>query len=714
MLPGYQFNDPRLLTDECKALLKGVQVLRLMAQSGCNQSFERFWQYRTPANAPYQARVYNSTRNQSIDIFTDNTPNNDTYDNSPYEARAYNPWLANSFDQQRHYPWEKAIDVCNYLDKDFYANVPVLMDNNYAQELSKLLKQRLKPNLNVYIEIGTELWNFGGGGAFLGFAMSLSAVHQMVAVEGDRTIMGGFNGIEAETGSVGTGKWWGGSELNAWTAFRRWPSYRLKQYMDIFAQDWGFAEQGGVGKRVRAVLAGQLAYGWGNDYWFIGGEGLDFFNKAFGSPNKYIYAIANAHYNSFHYPDNLTTEALKTMSVDNIYKEFYANTQKQFGQFGQETQNGNPFNANGSINMNSNADCEGNELVDIVSIALFHQVKIIAYEGGHEFNTRIMGRWIPLNNMVAALNDQRIYDNILTSTNKWYNWMGQDALFIKNGFYAEKGYGNGYAVTQNIDEESLQLKAYRQVMQTPIAPRNLERGGTIGISNKSLLPGWQIASYRCREYRSSLWPNNSYGPSGRRTLKGQNIFPVETYLIDNKTAGKYSLRLNVLWVKPDNKYDMYMDGKPIKKDWSFKGNPNGGEYPNWSDTIQVYIPFGMHAIRFINTSKTKDSIQVYQFEYNLLEKTDCNITAQEETNSTASPANALSLAPNPSEGIFHVSNHSNLAKEIAIFNTKGEELMQFDIPAKGSREINLHNQAKGLYLIRSKHHKEQALKILIQ
>jgi hypothetical protein len=246
MRPGYNLNDPRLVTDECKDYLKGLKVVRLMGQSATNTTFERQWDYRTPANAPFENYVYNGDDNeirQNIDFV--------------YSERASNPWLINSFNQARSFSWEKAIDLCNYLNVDFYANVPVLADLNYMRELAKLVKSRLKPTLNLYVEIGNELWNFGGGGAFKGFGMGFAAAHNMVKVQGDQTIVGDASkGIEVETGNFGDGTWWTGGS-NAFGAIRRWPAYRLKQFMEEFAKEFGFAEQGGVGVRIRAVLAGQ-------------------------------------------------------------------------------------------------------------------------------------------------------------------------------------------------------------------------------------------------------------------------------------------------------------------------------------------------------------------------------------------------------------------------------------------------------------------------
>ncbi len=196
MRPGYELNDPRMVTDECKAYLKGLRVVRLMGESGCNKNFEREWKYRTPANAPFNNYVDNGSGNVI----------NGGLGHTCYDERANNPWLPNSFNQERSYPWEKAIDLCNYLDVDFYANLPVLVDLNYAHELAKLVKARLKPTLNLYVEIGNELWNFGGGGAFLGFAMEFAATYNMVMVQKDPTIVGNVaKGIRMETGSFGMG-----------------------------------------------------------------------------------------------------------------------------------------------------------------------------------------------------------------------------------------------------------------------------------------------------------------------------------------------------------------------------------------------------------------------------------------------------------------------------------------------------------------------------
>ncbi|HEX8547363.1 MAG TPA: hypothetical protein VF691_10410, partial [Cytophagaceae bacterium] len=621
MRPGYELNDPRLITDECRDYLKPLrlQVIRLMGQSGCNSNFEREWKYRTPANAPFE----NYVRNGNDDNVGD--------DRTCFDERANNPWLSNSLNQGRSFPWEKAIDLCNYLDIDFYANLPVLVDLNYARELAKLVKARLKPSLNMYIEIGNELWNFGGGGAFLGFAMEISAVHHMVQIEGDRTIMGDLSkNISLETGSVGNGKWWGLSGFNAYEALRRWPSYRLKQFMDEFAKEFGSVDDGGVGGRIRAVLAGQIAYGWGQDYWFIGREGIEFIDKQFGlgTSKKCFYGIAVANYFNVHTPllsspPNATPEQdealhqqnlaiiedVKKWSVDKIFEELYKETNNRYGQIGAE----------GSCRTDPNGNCEGNELEDLLAYAKRSGLRVIAYEAGHETNVQYWGAWIPLSNLTAAYNSEKMYEHTKYELEKWYSWMGYDALLIKNGFYTQKGYGAGYAVAEKEGDLSPQYRAYRDVVNNPAPPLTKERGGIIGVEKVSVLPGWQIASYDFQQLQNSTVANE-YGPAGRRRLDGWKAGSKDVYIIRNETSGSYGLNLSMSWNGPNSRYNIYMDGKLIRENWLLDHPADRGQTPRYSDTLKFDIPYGTHAIHFAKSFYEAQSIDLISMNFTLLKE----------------------------------------------------------------------------------------------
>ena len=594
MRPGYELDDPRMLTDECKAYNKGLQAVRLMGYSGCNSNFEREWKYRTPANSPFIMGVQNG--DNQIRGNVDNC----------FDERANNPFLPNSFTQARSFPWEKAIDVCNYLETDFYINLPVLADQNYVHELAKLLKSRLKPTLNVYIEIGNELWNFGGGGVFKGFAMSFAAVHKMVIVEGDRTIMGDVSkGIRVDDnlGNFGNGTWWTGG-MGAYTTARRWPAYRLKQFMDEFAKEFGFVEQGGVGGRIRAVLAGQIAYGWGQDYWFIGNEGVFFLEKQFGpgTAKKYLYGLAVTNYNHVDGGGKSDSEIMN-FSVDQIFQGLYKNVTDQYGEYGGE----------GDCRTNSNGNCEGNEYEDILAFSKRFGLKVIAYEAGPEVSLN----WKTLNNGIAAYNSPRMYDYTKHAVEKWYSWMGYDALYIKNGFFAQEGYGAGYAVSQYEGEISQQYRAYQDIMNSPAPAFTKERGGVIGATKVSDHPGWKIAAYRYLDWKEGQVVNE-YGPAGRRRLDGTAIHVNDVYIIRNETSGNYALNLNMDWNGDNSLYDIYMDGKILKANWLLNQQARDANGKRWSDSLKFDIPYGTHAIHFVK--KREGSIVLINMRFTLLKE----------------------------------------------------------------------------------------------
>ncbi len=668
MLPSYNIGDSRLITDECKNYLNGVKVLRMMGASGCNSNFERKWEHRTPANAPFENTVYNGDNN----LIRSNQDN-------CFDERASNPWLNNTFNQQRSYPWEKAIDVCNYLNMDFYANVPVLADLDYMNQLGKLLKLRLKPTLNVYIEIGNELWNFGGGGAFQGFAMSFAAVHNMVIVQGDKSIDGGQNGIEKETGSYGNGTYWTGG-MGAYAAARRWPAYRMKQFMDEFAKTWGFASEGGVGARVRGVLCGQLQYGWGGDYWFIG-TGIDFLEKAFGmgTPKKYLHGLGITHYTNINASESLSADQIKAMSVDQIFNGFYASTNAQFAEFGAE----------GDCRTNASGNCEGNELEDVLRLAKQTGLKVIAYEGGHEGNAG----WAPLNNLVAAFNDKRMYEHTMYTMNKWYSSLGHDALFIKNGFFTTEGYGAGYAVAEKLGDQSQQYKAYRTIMDNPSPEISTERGIILGKTVSTSYPANKPASY----YYKTL-------------VSGQNNIALNSgYIIKNFTPGRYSFKLKLNSITCTQcKLDVYLNDTLAKANWSFASSA----VALTSDSIVFNIPYGIHAITFKNRGDINSIIMANSLEFRLL-KSNCVITSI--TDYSLGFNNHILLAqPNPNEGSFELVNPLATSINISITDAQGRVVgSDFLLPAQ-QKEINLNNLPKGIYYIRPSTNEVKGTKVIVQ
>lgn len=157
--------------------------------------------------------------------------------------------------------WEDVCQFANELNKEIWINIPMNADNNYITQCATLLKNNLNPNIKVYVEFSNEVWNFGFGQFF------------------DNT-----NAAVAEVNA-------GGSTLNndGTTNQNTWAKRRvvkkIYEISNIFKSVWGASA---INTSIRCVVAGQLTYS-------LGGE-LDWFNKTYGAPKNFFWAIANAPY----------------------------------------------------------------------------------------------------------------------------------------------------------------------------------------------------------------------------------------------------------------------------------------------------------------------------------------------------------------------------------------------------------------------------------
>jgi hypothetical protein len=191
--------------------------------------------------------------------------------------------------------WEYVIQLANLTHKDIWVNVPAKANDDYIANLAALLKNSLDPDRVVYVEYSNEVWN----GIF--------------TQNSDN-----FNAAVAEVNA-------GNSPLNAdgetnqtYWAWRR-TAKRLKQISDIFAQVWG---QNEINARVRPVLASQYANP------LVLQQGIEFIERTYGSPSKYIYGVASAPYFGFDALDNSNTN----LTVDQIIAAMQSsvNNQKYF------------------------------------------------------------------------------------------------------------------------------------------------------------------------------------------------------------------------------------------------------------------------------------------------------------------------------------------------------------------------------------------------
>ena len=176
--------------------------------------------------------------------------------------------------------WETVIAAANALNRDPWINVPVQASDEYVTNLATLFRDTLNSNLNLYVEYGNELWNFGltdqgmdafnGGGSFNGATVNRDAAN---AGGADPSLGAAFAGDLPPDATA--------------RGFRR-VALRLKQVSDIFKAVWG---PSAINTRVRPVLAGQMANS------FIVNEGLRYVDEILNvRPDTVFYALAGAPY----------------------------------------------------------------------------------------------------------------------------------------------------------------------------------------------------------------------------------------------------------------------------------------------------------------------------------------------------------------------------------------------------------------------------------
>src|SRR5262249_27268821 len=114
--PGYDATNPPTFTREFLAHLKRFSTLRFMDWTSTNNSTVVNWSDRT---LPTGRQTVNGVA------------------------------------------WEYVIELANTLDKDIWVNVPAEASDDYVRQLATLLRDKLRPDVAVYVEYSNEVWNWG-------------------------------------------------------------------------------------------------------------------------------------------------------------------------------------------------------------------------------------------------------------------------------------------------------------------------------------------------------------------------------------------------------------------------------------------------------------------------------------------------------------------------------------------------------------------------
>ena len=160
-------------------------------------------------------------------------------------------------------PYELCVDLCNELQRDMWINVPHMADDNFVNKLAILIRDRLDPDLNVYVEYSNEVWNFMFEQADWNYDQGVLEAQNPASILR-------YDGV-----------------TDADTMRHRRIAKRTVEIGQQFANVFG---PGSMNTRVRPVLAAQFGATWQFE------RMLSFIDGAYGPAKDRIYALAVAPY----------------------------------------------------------------------------------------------------------------------------------------------------------------------------------------------------------------------------------------------------------------------------------------------------------------------------------------------------------------------------------------------------------------------------------
>ncbi|SFJ31315.1 S-layer homology domain-containing protein [Paenibacillus sp. UNC496MF] len=193
--------------------------------------------------------------------------------------------------------WEYLIALANEAHKDIWINIPAAASDDYVRELAMLLKEKLDPQLAIYVEYSNEVWND---------LFSQQAYNKAAAI------------AEGGAGSdlsryVMTSYFDDPNDASYAPEQRSWARHRVaKRVVDIGRTFQSVFGEDALNTRIRPVLS-----------WFVlfpdqYEDMLNWVDKTYGDPRNFFYAIATAPYfNSSEASDAASkTEVLTAMQAD--------------------------------------------------------------------------------------------------------------------------------------------------------------------------------------------------------------------------------------------------------------------------------------------------------------------------------------------------------------------------------------------------------------
>jgi hypothetical protein len=185
--------------------------------------------------------------------------------------------------QNKGVAWEHAIQLANAVGSNVWVNVPGRANDDYVRQLATLLKNNLRPDLNIYVEYSNEVWADIYDQARYNYTQ---AVQEVIA----DTRAGRPSDLNYDNRPVDTSVT-DYHNANAMTWGDRRTVRRSKQISDIFRQVWtSSGQEDPINTRVRVVLGGQASRLSRFDNMFA------YAYARLGAPSNYLYAIGVGPY----------------------------------------------------------------------------------------------------------------------------------------------------------------------------------------------------------------------------------------------------------------------------------------------------------------------------------------------------------------------------------------------------------------------------------
>ncbi|MFN8361508.1 MAG: T9SS type A sorting domain-containing protein [Candidatus Kapaibacterium sp.] len=219
MRPGYPLATEKVFTDEYIALCKA-------ANFACYRYYgvQNIWD----GEPTYPAKT--------------------TWDKRKTPQDASQRTLAGINGKRDGWCWEYIIELANILNKDIWVCVHMSCDSGYVTSLAQMLKEKLNPGINIYVENSNEVWS------------------------PTQATFGPYNQAEATANKI---------------TFDQNYARRAVELSNWFSGVYGKAE---MNDKVRVILSGQHAYNGRSD------NHLNYIKKTFGEPKDFIYATSTALY----------------------------------------------------------------------------------------------------------------------------------------------------------------------------------------------------------------------------------------------------------------------------------------------------------------------------------------------------------------------------------------------------------------------------------